>query len=163
MKCYLRLFSGPLAVALGIVLTFAACDNRSASREEVQDELEEAREATSEALEETREAIDARQELYTEQQEARIDSLDDRMEGLNERIEELRETAEASTNIQAINDIKAAIGELQEEQQMLKTRITELQSVEPKDWSGAYDEIDEAAVRLEQTLDDLSADLNVSN
>ena len=163
MKHCSQLFTRPLFIALGIILIFTACDSRSTSREEVQDELEEAREATSEALEETQEAIDARQELSTEQQEARIDALDDQMEGLDERIEELRETAEASTNVQAISDIKAAIGELQDEREKLKISISELQSVEPKDWSGAYDEINEAVARLEQTLDDLSADLNTPN
>ncbi len=163
MKHFLRSFSLPLSVALGLTLTFTACDNRSSSREEVQDELEDAREATADALEETREAIDARQELSAEQQEARVDALDDRMEGLDERIEELQETAEASTNVQAINDIKAAIGELQAEKEKLKNSIAELQSVEPADWSNAYDEIDEAAARLEQTLDDLAADLNTPN
>ncbi len=163
MKQFLRSFSWPLSAALVVSLTLAACDNRSSSKEEVQDELEEAREATADALEETREAIDARQELSAEQQEARVDALDDRMEDLDERIEELQETAEASTNVQAVNDIKAAIGELQAEKEKLKTSIAALQSVEPTDWSDAYDEIDEAAARLKQTLDDLSADLESSN
>ncbi len=163
IRDFLRFFFRPLPLALGALLIFAACDNRGTSQEEVNDELEEARDATADALEETREAVEARQELYAKQQEARLDSLDDRLEGLDERIEELRETAEASTNAQAVADIKAAIRDLQEEQQQLKTRITKLQSVEPKDWSGAYDDIDRAAARLEQTLDDLSADLNASN
>lgn len=149
-----------LVAILSISLLTTACDNRSASKEEVQDELEDAREATAEAQQETREAVEAQEEYYAGQREAQVDSLNDRLDVLDERIEDLQENAEETGNVQATADINAAIVDLQAERDRLKAQMAEVQSIELKDWSGTYDDIDQAVARLEGALDDLAKNMD---
>ena len=154
---------GRSATVMAVSLLALSSCNKNLTKADVQDEVEDAREATAEAQEETEEAVQAREQFYVDAKETQVNELTDRLDDIDDRIKDLRKTAKKSDNEAAISDMESAIDNLQDEKETINERITEVQAMEPKDWSSSYDEIDQSVARIESEIDKLSQSLENSN
>jgi predicted nucleic acid-binding Zn-ribbon protein len=145
--------------AFTIATAFGCSSNKNVTKDDVNENIEEAREAVQEAREETQEAIESRKEFTAESRENRINALENRLKDIDNRIEDLKKVAGESTNQSAVTNVNRAIVNLQEEKKVVTSKLEQAKSVEEKDWSTSYTEIDEAVKKMEDELTKLSESL----
>lgn len=162
MKNHNNLFSNcKHAVLIGVFgVTMLGCgSNKPVTRDDVDKNIEEAREATQEAKEQTQEAIETRKEFTADSREAKVKELENRIQEIDKRIDDLKKVAKESPNQSAVENVNQAITDLQKERNELTTRMEEAKSIEDKDWSNAYTQLDESIKKIEDTLTRLSESL----
>jgi ribosome-associated translation inhibitor RaiA len=82
------------------------------------------------------------------------------MQEIDKRINDLKKVAKESSNISAVNNVKQAIHDLQNEKKEVSHKLEQAKAIEEKDWSTTYTEIDEAVKKMEEQLNKLSESLN---
>ncbi|MDO1450650.1 hypothetical protein Q0590_30535 [Rhodocytophaga aerolata] len=162
MKYFNKLVNvGIHAIIIGTfcVATIGCSTNKTVTREDVDKNIEEAREATQEAKEQTQQAIETRKEFTADSRENKITALEKRIQEIEKRVDELKKIAKDSPNQSATENVNQAINDLQVEKNIVTNRIEQVKSIEEKDWSTAYTEIDEAVKKIENTLTNLTQSL----
>ena len=164
MKNYNNLLSNcKHALLIGVFgLTMIGCSSNkpaTVTREDVDKNIEEARQATQEAEVQTQEAIETRKEFTADYRETKIKELENRAQEIDKRINELKKVAENSPNQSAVANVNQAINALQNEKNQLSNRIEQVKTIEAKDWSNAYTQLDESIKKIEETLTRLSESL----
>lgn len=145
------------------VTVFSCTNKATTTQQDVQDDVEEAREATQEAEEKAQQAVDTREELARDQRAVQLKELEERNDAIEGRISELRETAEKTQNQDAVSEIESAITEMEKDKEEINVNMEQIQSLEHKDWSNTYDNINEAIEQIEQEIDRVSESLSDTN
>lgn len=149
------------ALLIGIfgITTIGCSANKTVTRDDVDKNIEEAKEATQEAKEETQQAIETRKELTADSKETKVAALEKRTQEIDKRIDELKKIAKDSPNQSAAENVNKAVNDLQTEKSEMNSKLEQVKSMEEKDWSTAYTELDEAVKKIEDTLTNLTQSL----
>jgi len=149
------------ALLIGIfgITTIGCSANKTVTRDDVDKNIEEAKEATQEAKEKTQQAIETRKEFTEDSRETKVAALEKRTQEIENRMEELKKIAKDSPNQSASENVNKAVNDLQTEKNIATNKIEQIKSVEEKDWSTAYSELDEAVKKIEDTLTNLTQSL----
>ena len=137
--------------AFGLAM-IGCSSNKAVTRDDVDKNIEEAREATQEAIE-------TRKEFTADYRETKIKELENRAQEIDKRVDDLKKVAKDSPNQSAVENVNKAINDLQTEKSDLANWIEKVKSIEEKEWSNAYDQLDESVKKIEDTLNSLSESL----
>lgn len=134
-----------------LMFTIAGC-SRPITQEKVTDNIEDARKATEEAKEATLKAIEGREQLFVDYKETKIEELEDRIDDIDKSINDLEKTAKKSENRGASDNIGSAINDLESEKNTLRREIDNVKSIQQRDWSSSYENVNRAIMTLEEEI-----------
>ncbi len=143
-------------LCIGAVSMMAfSCAQRPVTRADVQADIEEANVATQEAHEKTQQAIETREQYAKDKRQEQVRAIEERIEEIDRRISSLRDVSSDSQNMAAVENVEAAILNLQSDRNALAERMNQVRAIEDPDWSTSYDNIDMAVQQIEQELEEL--------
>lgn len=141
-----------------VLILIIGC-SRQLTRQDVEEQISDARAEVEEAQEEVASAVQKREQFYEDYKASKLSELEKRNQALDDKIKDLKKTAKDSNDAAQAN-IESAIDNFRSEQQEIGEKINSVEQIEAKDWSQAYEEINEAIKELNQQLDRLDLSLD---